>query len=103
MPAIPPPPRKAAAVACAAALLFAGSAPAQMPFASFGGRSVALGGASVGLGPDVAAAIDNPAAAPDRNFAFTVSAGLLMQLKRWSLERALFWSIQPSLLQKIRF
>ena len=48
-----------------------------MPFTPFGGRSVALGGASMGLGPDVAAAIDNPAAVPDRNFAFTVSAGLL--------------------------
>jgi hypothetical protein len=31
----------------------------------------------MGLGPDVAAAIDNPAAVPDRNFAFTISAGLL--------------------------
>ena len=48
-----------------------------MPFAPFGGRSVALGGASMGLGPDVAAAVDNPAAVPDRNFAFTISAGLL--------------------------
>jgi hypothetical protein len=77
MPAIPPPPRKTAAFACAAALLFAGAARAQMPFTPFGGRSVALGGASVGLGPDVAAGIDNPAAVPDRDFAFTVSAGLL--------------------------
>jgi hypothetical protein len=77
MRAISPPPRKAAAFVCAATLLFAGSARAQMPFAPFGGRSVALGGASVGLGPDVAVAIDNPAAVPDRSFAFTVSAGLL--------------------------
>jgi hypothetical protein len=63
--------------AFAAALLWAGAARAQMPFSPFGARSVALGGASVGLGPDVAAGIDNPAAVPDRNFAFTVSAGLL--------------------------
>src|SRR5450759_4788284 len=49
MRGIPPPPRKAAAFVCAAAFLFAGSARAQMPFAPFGGRSVALGGASVGL------------------------------------------------------
>ncbi len=31
----------------------------------------------MGLGPDVAGAIDNPAAVPDRKFAFTISAGLL--------------------------
>jgi hypothetical protein len=48
-----------------------------MPFAPFGGRAVALGGASMGLGPDVAAAIDNPASVRDVNFAFAISAGLL--------------------------
>lgn len=77
MPATPELPRNSAFAVCAAALLFSGAARAQMPFAPFGGRSVALGGASMGLGPDVAAAVDNPAAVPDRNFAFTISAGLL--------------------------
>ena len=70
-------PRKPAVAACAVAFLIAGAARAQMPFTPFGGRSVALGGASVGLGPDIATAIDNPAAAPDGRFAFAVSAGLL--------------------------
>ncbi|MFI5119252.1 MAG: conjugal transfer protein TraF [Thermoanaerobaculia bacterium] len=77
---MPPPselPRNFALAVCAAALLSSGAAPAQMPFAPFGGRAVALGGATMGLGPDVAAAVDNPAAVPDRNFAFTISAGLL--------------------------
>lgn len=69
--------RKQVLAALAAALLWAGTARAQMPFSPFGARSIALGGASVGLGPDVAAGIDNPAAVPDGNFAFTVSAGLL--------------------------
>jgi hypothetical protein len=68
---------KQALAVFAATFLWAGAARAQMPFSPFGARSVALGGASVGLGPDVAAGIDNPAAVPDRNFAFTVSAGLL--------------------------
>jgi hypothetical protein len=77
MPATPEFPWNSALAVCAAALLLAGAARAQMPFAPFGGRSVALGGASMGLGPDVAAAVDNPAAVPDRNFAFTISAGLL--------------------------
>jgi F plasmid transfer operon, TraF, protein len=77
MSATPPRPRKPAVTACAVAFLIAGAARAQMPFTPFGGRSVALGGATVGLGPDIAAAIDNPAAAPDRSFAFAVSAGLL--------------------------
>ncbi len=36
-------------------------ASAQMPFAPFGARQVALGGASVGLGDDPAAFVDNPA------------------------------------------
>ncbi len=71
------PTRKPALAALAVVLLWAGAARAQMPFSPFGARSVALGGASVGLGPDVAAGIDNPAAVPNRNFAFTVSAGLL--------------------------
>ena len=77
MPETPELPRNSALAVCAAALLLSGAANAQMPFTPFGGRSVALGGASMGLGPDVAAGIDNPAAVPDRNFAFTVSAGLL--------------------------
>lgn len=77
MPWPPAPPPKHVLAAFAAALLWAGAARAQMPFSPFGARSVALGGASVGLGPDVAAGIDNPAAVPDRKFAFTVSAGLL--------------------------
>ncbi len=77
MPAASKRSRDSALAVCAAALLFSGAARAQMPFTPFGGRPVALGGASVGLGPDVAAAVDNPAAVPNRNFAFTVSAGLL--------------------------
>lgn len=36
-------------------------AQAQMPFAPFGARQVALGGASVGLGDDPASFVDNPA------------------------------------------
>jgi hypothetical protein len=68
---------KSAVAVCAAVLLFSGAARAQMAFAPFGGRSAALGGASMGLGPDVAAAVDNPAAVPDGRFAFTISAGLL--------------------------
>ena len=74
-PFAPRPGRALAAVA--AALLWSAAARAQMPFSPFGARSTALGGASVGLGPDVAAGIDNPAAVPDGKFAFTVSAGLL--------------------------
>jgi hypothetical protein len=77
MPSTPASHRNKVLAALAAALLWAGAARAQMPFSPFGARSVALGGASVGLGPDVAAGIDNPAAVPDRKFAFTVSAGLL--------------------------
>lgn len=77
MPTCLAPPRKRALAVFAAALLWASGARAQMAFSPFGARSVALGGASVGLGPDVSAGIDNPAAVPDRNFAFTVSAGLL--------------------------
>ena len=69
--------QKPVLAALLASLLWAGSASGQMPFSPFGARSVALGGASVGLGPDISAGIDNPAAVPDRNFAFTVSAGLL--------------------------
>ena len=70
-------PRNPGLAVCAAALLLSGTARAQLPFIPFGGRSVALGGASMGLGSDVAAAVDNPAAIPDRNFAFAISAGLL--------------------------
>ena len=44
------------------AFLFAAApAAAQMPFAPFGARQVALGGASVGLGDDPASFVDNPA------------------------------------------
>jgi hypothetical protein len=50
---------------------------AQMPFGPVTGRSIALGGAAVGLGPDVAGAVDNPALAPEKNFAFALSAGLV--------------------------
>lgn len=73
----PAPHRKQVLAALAVTLLCGGPARAQMAFTPFGARSVALGGASVGLGPGVAAGIDNPAAVPDGNFAFTVSAGLL--------------------------
>lgn len=49
-------------VLAAAAFLFAaGPAAAQMPFAPFGARQVAMGGASVGLGDDPASFVDNPA------------------------------------------
>lgn len=63
----------------AAVLLALAALPArgQMPFAPVTGRSIALGGAAVGLAPDVAAAIDNPALAPRKNFAFALSAGLV--------------------------
>ncbi len=50
-----------AVFAAAALLLAAGPASAQMPFAPFGARQVALGGASVGLGDDPASFVDNPA------------------------------------------
>jgi hypothetical protein len=48
-----------------------------MPFGPVTGRSVALGGAAVGLSPDVAGAVDNPALAPEKNFAFALTAGLV--------------------------
>lgn len=51
----------ASALAAVASVFAAGPAPAQMPFAPFGARQVALGGASVGLGDDPAAFVDNPA------------------------------------------
>jgi hypothetical protein len=62
-----------------AALLALAAFPAhsQMPFAPVTARSIALGGAAVGLAPDVAAAVDNPALAPGKNFAFALSAGLV--------------------------
>ncbi len=63
-----------------AALFLAGTAlpaGAQMPFGPVTGRSAALGGAAVGLGPDVSLAVDNPALAPDKNFAFGLTAGLV--------------------------
>jgi hypothetical protein len=63
----------------AAAMLALSALPAraQMPFGPVTARSTALGGAAVGLGPDVAAAVDNPALAPDKSFAFALSAGLV--------------------------
>jgi hypothetical protein len=48
-----------------------------MPFAVTSGRALALGGAAVGLGPDVAGALENPALAPEKNFAFALSAGIV--------------------------
>jgi hypothetical protein len=50
---------------------------AQMPFGPVTARSAALGGAAVGFGPDVALAPDNPALAPDKSFAFALTAGLV--------------------------
>lgn len=64
-------------VAAAPLALAALPARGQMPFAPVTGRSIALGGATVALGPDVAAAVDNPALAPEKNFAFGLSAGLV--------------------------
>ena len=66
-------------VLVSAALLAVAGVPAraQMPFAPVTARSTALGGAAVGLGPDVAAAVDNPALAPDKSFAFGLTAGLV--------------------------
>lgn len=72
--------RRAPVAATLAALAVGAAAPAaraQMPFAVTTGRALALGGASVGLGPDVAGAVDNPALAPEKTFAFALSAGLL--------------------------
>ena len=43
------------------ALLSAGAAPAQMPYAPFGARQIALGGAAVALGNDPAGFVNNPA------------------------------------------
>lgn len=51
----------AAAFVTASLLVAAGPAAAQMPFAPFGARQVALGGASVALGGDPASFVDNPA------------------------------------------
>ncbi len=72
-------PRSAAAVLAAAAFSAAGALPAraQMPFGPVTARSLALGGAGVGLGPDVAGAVDNPALVPDKEFAFALTAGLV--------------------------
>jgi hypothetical protein len=56
---------------------FALPAGAQMPFGPVTARSTALGGAAVGLGPDVSVGMDNPALAPDKNFAFALTAGLV--------------------------
>lgn len=71
--------RPAAAALAAAAVLAAPARPAraQMPFGPVTARSLALGGAAVGLGPDVAGAVDNPALAPDKEFAFALTAGLV--------------------------
>jgi hypothetical protein len=71
--------RPARAALGAAAFFAAAALPvrAQMPFGAVTARATALGGAAVGLGPDVAGAVDNPALAPDKNFAFALSAGLV--------------------------
>ncbi len=71
--------RPAAAALAAAAFLAAAALPAraQMPFGPVTARSLALGGAAVGLGPDVAGAVDNPSLAPDKEFAFALTAGLV--------------------------
>jgi hypothetical protein len=59
-------------------LAFAGlPARGQMPFGPVTARSIALGGAAVGFGPDVAGAVDNPALVPDKSFAFGLTAGLV--------------------------
>jgi hypothetical protein len=73
------PGRPAAAALAGAALLAAAALPAraQMPFGPVTARSLALGGAAVGLAPDVAGAVDNPALAPDKEFAFALTAGLV--------------------------
>lgn len=54
-------PTRTPQLALAAALLAAAPAAAQMPFASFGARQVALGGASAALGGDPAGFVGNPA------------------------------------------
>ena len=71
--------RREPAALLAAALFAAAALPAraQMPFGPVTARSTALGGAAVGLAPDVAGAVDNPALAPDRNLAFALTAGLV--------------------------
>src|SRR5512141_1030367 len=71
--------RRAPTALLAAAPFSAAARPAraQMPFGPVTARSAALGGAAVGLAPDVAGAVDNPALAPDRNFAFALTAGLV--------------------------
>jgi len=73
------PSRPAAAAFAAAVFLAAAALPAraQMPFGPVTARSLALGGAAVGLTPDVAGAVDNPALAPDKEFAFALTAGLV--------------------------
>ncbi len=63
--------------AAAVAAFLAAPAAAQMPFVPTSARSIALGGAAVGFAPDVSLAGENPALAPDKNFAFALSAGLL--------------------------
>ena len=77
--ALPRPARSAfgAAVLFAAGALSSPVARAQMPFAPVTGRALALGGAAVAFGPDVASAVDNPALAPEKSFAFALSAGLV--------------------------
>ena len=78
MPAGPRPhPVLAALVGAGALLAVAPAARGQMPFAVTSGRALGLGGAAVGLGPDVAAALENPALAPEKSLAFALSAGLV--------------------------
>ncbi|MFN7986701.1 MAG: hypothetical protein U0529_04455 [Thermoanaerobaculia bacterium] len=62
--------------ALAAALLgTAAPASAQMPFAPFGARQVAMGGASVGLGGDPGGFVDNPALLPAALYGGVASYG----------------------------
>src|SRR5512146_2331066 len=63
------------AAAAAALLLAAAPAAAQMPFAPFGARAVAMGGAAVALPEGAASVMENPAAAGDDRFAAALSAG----------------------------
>jgi len=62
-------------LAAAASLLATTPAAAQMPFAPFGARQVALGGASVGLGGDPGGFVDNPALLPAATYGGVASYG----------------------------
>lgn len=60
----------------AVSLLVPGRGLAQMPFAPFGARQVALGGASVGLGDDPASFVDNPALLTPADRSASISYGV---------------------------